>query len=415
MLLEWTTTSLPSPARVNLREAGTSLMLGADEVYGFDGEGRLVTAFRAGRLYKRGLDGRVMEKVRPGGAGRPGYAHRDLDDDEKRLLLSDVCQVAARVLDALPASGKPGYRERLERIVAWDAAAYAGERHRFEATYRPIPILPPDQYMALVLQATEGCHYNQCTFCHFYRGRAFHVKDQDEFRSHVAAVKGLLGAGVRLRHTIFLADANALVMSMERLIPLFEIVGGEFEIAPPGLDGAGLAQWRAAHPEGMVGVQAFLDAFTGRRKTADDFAELAALGLRRVYIGMESGHEPLLRFVRKPSMPDDVRAAVGAAKAAGVRVGVIVMLGLGGDRYAAGHIADTATVVSGLGLDDGDIVYFSPFVDEPGSDYDVLAQEAGIRPLSGTEMRAQEAALRSGLRLAGSPKLARYDVREFIY
>jgi len=60
-----------------------------------------------------------------------------------------------------------------------------------------------------------------------------------------------------------------------------------------------------------------------------------------VYIGMESGHVPLLAFQRKPSMPEDVCVVIHAAKAAGVHVGVIVMLGIGGGVYAAAHVTDT--------------------------------------------------------------------------
>ena len=48
---------------------------------------------------------------------------------------------------------------------------------------RTIPILPPDQYLALVVQATEGCSWNKCTFCAFYKDRPFHIKHEAELRS----------------------------------------------------------------------------------------------------------------------------------------------------------------------------------------------------------------------------------------
>jgi radical SAM superfamily enzyme YgiQ (UPF0313 family) len=289
------------------------------------------------------------------------------------------------------------------------------DRRRFQAVYRPVPILPPDQYLALVLQATEGCHYNQCNFCHFYRQQPFHIKSDAEFRAHVAAVKGFLGAGAQLRRTIFLADANALVIPHPRLLAIFDALNEAFEIAPVCLEGRALARWKVAHPQGIAGVYSFIDAFTGNRKPREQFAELAVLGLRRVYIGMESGHVPLLRFLCKPSMPHDVRHVVNEAKAAGVHVGVIVMLGIGGHRYAAEHVADTVAVVNSLGLDQGDIVYLSEFIDEPGSEYAAQAQAEGIRALGGAEVRAQASAIRAGLRFAEPPKLAVYDIREFIY
>jgi radical SAM superfamily enzyme YgiQ (UPF0313 family) len=293
--------------------------------------------------------------------------------------------------------------------------AYEADRQRFLKTYKPVPILPPDQYLALVLQATEGCHYNRCTFCHFYRGRPFHIKSEPEFRAHVAAVQGFLGAEAGLRRTIFLADANALVIPMPRLIPLFAAINDSFEIAASQLSGAALARWKASHPLGITGIYSFIDAFTGIHKPAEAFAELAARGLRRIYIGMESGHVPLLEWLRKPSMPADVRAVVQAAKSAKVHVGVIVMLGIGGARYAAGHVADTIAVVNTLGLDQDDILYFSEFVDEAGSEYAASAEMDGVQPLTGTAVRAQARAIRAGLRFEHAPKIAAYDIREFLY
>jgi hypothetical protein len=127
---------------------------------------------------------------------------------------------------------------------------------------------------------------------------------------------------------------------------------------------------------------------------------------------METGHVPLLSWLRKPSMPEDVRAVVQAAN---VHVGVIVMLGIGGARYAAGHVADTIAVVNTLGLDAGDILYFSEFVDEAGSEYAARADAAGVRPLTGAERRAQASAIRAGLHFAHAPKIAAYDIREFLY
>jgi len=72
-------------------------------------------------------------------------------------------------------------------------------------------------------------------------------------------------------------------------------------------------------------------------------------------------------------------------------------------------------VINTLALDTGDILYFSEFVDEPGSEYAARAQEAGMRPLTGVEVRAQASAIRTGLRFEHAPKIAAYDIREFLY
>jgi radical SAM superfamily enzyme YgiQ (UPF0313 family) len=52
--------------------------------------------------------------------------------------------------------------------------------------------------------------------------------------------------------------------------------------------------------EQLGGIYAFLDGFSGERKSPEDYAELAQRGLKRVYIGMESGNNDLLHFLKKP-------------------------------------------------------------------------------------------------------------------
>jgi len=415
MIYSFRSPALPTLVRVSVRPESTSVALSLDHALSFDNEGRLLTLFEGGRLYKRGLDNRVIEKWRSWQLGESGRVRRDLDYDDKRRLFMDVYESVCKVAHALPTNAPRDVRRRLERILGWNETAYDVDRTRFQRAYTPVTVLPPDQYLALVLQATQGCHYNQCLFCDFYRDQPFRVRDEDMFRSHIAAVQSFLGEGIRLRRTIFLADANALVIRQARLVRLFEVINACFTIAPARMNKVDLSRWKKQHPDGMTGVYSFLDAFTGKKKSSDDFAQLADLGLRRVYIGMESGHTPLLVFLRKPSMPDDVRETVRAAKAAGVNVGMIVMLGIGGDRYAEGHVRDSLALLNDLPLDAGDMVYFSEFVDEPSSEYAEAAQAEGIQPLSGEAIRQQAKAIRTGLRFPIPPRIAAYDIREFIY
>lgn len=399
------------PVRISFRPGSTTLADG--DTYVFDAAGRLMTASRGERFYKRGLSHRVLEKRRAPARMRHGWHYRDLDAAEKNALIEAALAAAGRVQARLPASAPAGLRERLAALLRWTPAAYAEEARRFQAVYRPVGILPPDQYLSVVLQATEGCHYNRCTFCTFYRDVPFHVKDEAAFRAHIAAVRDLLGDGLSLRRTLFLADANALVVSQRRLVALFRVLNEAFRLAPPGLTERDRAAWAAAEPGRMEGVYAFLDVFSGKPKTGDEFAELAALGLRRVYIGMESGHVPLLAFLEKPSLPDAVQATVEAAHAGGVNVGVIVMTGIGGNRYAAAHVADTAAVLARLDLSSGDLIYFSEFVEAPASVYAERARAAGIQALSAEEQAAQAAAIRRAL--PPGIRTAAYAIREFIY
>lgn len=383
---------------ISLKANALTVMHSTDDVLTYDLSGRLWLRFNSGRTYRRGLDGRVMEKVQ----SAEGRHRRWLSSEEAAALL-DESALRLRRLQQQLAAGAVGWvvppddamLAAIERAARFDARAAAVDQARFTAIYEPIGILPPDQYMALVLQATVGCSFNTCTFCGFYKTQRFRIKSVEEFRAHALAVRAYFGAGLSLRQSIFLGEANALALPYDRLVPLF-------------------AATRELFPERPI--SAFLDAFSGTKKSAGHYHRLAEDGLERVNIGMESGHDPLLRFVRKPGAAQDVIEAVIALKQAGVAVNVIVLVGLGGDRYAEGHVRDTVALLDAMPLDAGDIIYYSDLVEHSATPYPALARAAGIRPLTEPEMQAQRQAIQARLRCgADAPRHAIYDIREWIY
>jgi len=385
---------------------------GRECVFTFDRAGRFFAAWLGQRLYRRALSGRMIEKwtVR---AGPDRVVHRrTLDPREADALLDRAAGAAGRAASALgrgeveliwSATGPISEAEaaRLARAAAaFDAQAARRDARRYAEVYRPVGILPPDQYLALVVQLTEGCHWNRCTFCTFYRDQIFHIKSLQELETHIQAVTAYLGEGVALRRSLFLGEANALCLPTDDLVARLALIN----------------RWFAADGPFPRGMYAFLDVFTGRRKSVEEFAELRAHGLRRVYVGLESGDAELLRFLNKPQRPEQGVELVRTLKAAGLSVGVIVMAGVGGDRFARSHVTRTADILNGLPLDAGDLIYISAFVEYPHSDYERAAREAGLRPLGPLEIRDQIRLLREGMRRGpGAPRVARYDIAEFVY
>jgi len=133
-------------------------------------------------------------------------------------------------------------------------------------------------------------------------------------------------------------------------------------------------------------------------------------------VGLETGHDELLRRLNKPGGAEEGAAFITTLKSAGLQVSVILMVGVGGRRYAERHTSDSLALVSGLPLGEGDIVYLSPFQEEAGSEYARRAAAEGVRPLDDTERRAQYAELRDGIRAAlPGTIVTRYDLREFVY
>ena len=391
----------------------TSVSLAADERYvaSWDLGGRLYSVWRFGHTWRRGLNGLVLYKTRDedavAGSAYDARRRQTLTAEEARPVVDEAAAFAGdavRAMEDSPAewlsSGEAGVNlpiGRLHACARFDAAAAGLDAARFARVYRPIGILPPDQYLSIVLQATEGCSFGSCTFCDLYHD-GYRVKAAEEFSRHVVEVLDYLGESALLRRrSIFLGSANALAVPMPRLVELLDALRRHF-------------------PPPVPPVRAFVDAFTGVRKEAEDYRRLAELGLDRVYVGVESGHDPLLAFVRKPGSSAQAVETARALKAAGVAVGAIVMIGLGGRQFAEGHVADTAAALNAMGLGEGDILYFSDLVEVPGTAYPIVAGRTGLAPLGLRERLAQLEDIKARLAFPGrGPQFARYDIREFVH
>jgi radical SAM superfamily enzyme YgiQ (UPF0313 family) len=375
------------PFTLSVRPESVTASLDTQYVVASDAGGRLYSVYREGHTYRRGLNGRVLHKFQDA----RGRHWEWLPDEQADAIVDAAASLFSRALTlALDSS------EALRRASHFTAPVARQDAERYATVYRPIGILPPDHYLSLVLQLTEGCSFNTCTFCDLYHER-YRVKAAGEFETHVTDVCTWLGASLSLRRrAVFLGAANALAVPMARLVPALELI--RQRLAPPG------------------GIAAFVDGFTGAKKDPDDYRALAARGLRRVYIGLESGHDPLLSFIRKPASRAEAVDTARTAKAAGLQVAAIVMLGLGGDRFAEGHVRDTAVALSDMALGAGDLVYFSDLVEIPDTAYPHRADREGIRPLSADTRAAQREAILAATRCAvPGPQVTRYDVREFVY
>jgi len=380
---------------LSLKRGALTVALDEQTVLAFDRAGRLWSFYSEGHHFRRGLNGSVLAKWT---AERVRHRRR-LQRSEAELVVFRASLVAQTLRKRLEFENRSETAQEVEKVLAraaaFDVAAARADVKGYHQVYRPIGILPPDQYLALVLQLTEGCSFNTCTFCTFYKDRPFRIKSPQELRSHIAAVRAYLGDSMLLRRGVFLADANALVVPQKQMVKLLEVVG----------EALGERQE----------LFAFLDGFSGQKKSADDYAALAKRGLRRVYVGLESGHDPLLSWVRKPGRAADALAAVRQIKAGGVGVGVIVMLGLGGERYATGHVADSVAMLNRMGLGRGDLLYFSEFIPHSTA-YAAKADTPDLRPLPRPLMQAQREAIIGGLKLGEErPQIASYDIREFVY
>ncbi len=394
--------TFPHPATharitLNLQPGAIIISPAYGESYSFDRAGRLLSLFQEGRSLQRTLDHRLLLRQGQGEQRRVELPPAERDGVLTRTFDSLAALRAVMETADLPPDQRALAAEALETVLAMPPAALAEDAEGYRRLFLPVSILPPDQYLALVVQATIGCSWNRCTFCGLYRDRQFRIRGEEEFRRHCEAVRDYFGAGLSLRRGLFLADANALTVPQPRLLRLVNAAQAVFGL-----------------PDGPRPLFSFISAFDTRHKSPADWAALRERGLERVYIGLETGDDELLRFIRKPGSAADAISAVQELKAGGIAVGVIVMVGLGGERFAAQHVANTLATVSAMPLDGADVIYLSAYRPAPLTEYPEEAEAAGITPLTPEEETEQERALQAGLRerLPGT-RVAPYRVEGF--
>jgi hypothetical protein len=271
-------------ATLSLTPEATVIAVSGTRVSSYDLCGRPYVLVRDGWTWRRALDGRLLQK----GSGEDGSRVRRVVPAHEGVSTVEAARGEAEELlgvveteTSLKAPVREQALHRLQRITRMDGAGLRRDAERFGAIYRPVGILPPDQYLALVVQATEGCSWNACSFCELYRNTAFHVKTPDELRGHLAALREYFGESIALRRSLFLADANALCLPHDQLLALLQTLAAEFPLAPA-----------------QRNLYSFVDTWSGARKGPEEYREYARLGLRRVYTGLESGDPELLAWLR---------------------------------------------------------------------------------------------------------------------
>jgi radical SAM superfamily enzyme YgiQ (UPF0313 family) len=185
-------------------------------------------------------------------------------------------------------------------------------------------IRPPSEAFSIILQATVGCSHNRCTFCGAYRDRSFRLKEEETVEADLA----FAAEYCRRQKTLFLADGNGLAMPQARLVSL-------------------LARIRERLPW-VRRVSLYANARDILRRSVDELRQLKGLGMSRLYMGLETGHDPTLAAIAKGSDSREMIAAGQRVREAGIFLSVSVLLGIAGRRDSQAHARATAAVLNAM-------------------------------------------------------------------
>ncbi|MAQ17264.1 MAG: radical SAM protein [Sandaracinus sp.] len=183
---------------------------------------------------------------------------------------------------------------------------------------------PPSEADAYILQATVGCSWNHCTYCDMYRAKTFRVRELAETLADLEEAAAVAGDRIE---KLFVADGDALVLPMDHWRPILHMA-------------------RERLPR-LRRVSCYAMARNVAAKTDAELAELAELGLGRLYIGPESGDDATLKRIAKGDTFEGHVDAARRAKAAGMELSVIALLGIGMDRPEE-HARATAELVTAM-------------------------------------------------------------------
>lgn len=239
-----------------------------------------------------------------------------------------------------------------------------------EYSFEQGPIRPPSEARSLLVRVTRNCPWNRCMFCHLYKGKKFTVRSVSEVKEDIRAIKeccneiknfswklglggsvtkeviqaiyntprfcteGLLSAAAWLYYggnRVFLQDANSLIVKTDRLIDIISFLKDRF----PAIER----------------ITTYGRAKTAARKSQEELKELASAGLSRIHIGLETGYDPLLAYMKKGvTARDHIRGGRKVVES-GISLSEYVILGLGGKRMWRNHALHTAATLNEINPD----------------------------------------------------------------
>jgi len=183
---------------------------------------------------------------------------------------------------------------------------------------------PPSEARSLIFQVTNGCSWNRCTYCEMYTDaqKKFRPRAETEV---LAEIRACAEQGLEPRR-VFLADGDALVLSMRRLRNI-------------------LGEIRASLPS-VSRVSSYCLPSNLKHKSDEDLRELAELGLKVIYVGAESGDDQVLRKIDKGETYATTADALHRSSAAGIKTSVMILNGIGGKALSRQHALASARLVN---------------------------------------------------------------------
>lgn len=183
---------------------------------------------------------------------------------------------------------------------------------------------PPSEARSLILQVTNGCSWNKCTFCEMYTApqKRFRPKPQDQIEQELSSIAA---SGQSIRR-IFLADGDAMTLSTRRLSEILQAINH--------------------YLPNVQRISSYCLPRNLKNKTVEELTELRSLGLSLMYVGCETGDDLMLAKIKKGETYESSLQALLKAQQAGMKRSVMILNGLGGKKYSEQHAVNSARLMN---------------------------------------------------------------------
>ncbi|MBN1546142.1 MAG: radical SAM protein [Syntrophaceae bacterium] len=227
------------------------------------------------------------------------------------------------------------------------------------------PIRPPSEAESLLIRATRNCPWNKCSFCYSYHNSKFSLRSIEEIKkdidvmhdiaSHITEMSWKYGQGGKVNdyvvqmifgsadgfsdayrsiaawlyfggQSVFLQDANTIIMKTPDLVEVLKYIKVKF-------------------PK-VNRITSYGRSKTAAKKTVEEFKQLKEAGLSRIHVGMESGFDTVLEFIKKGETAADHIEGGKRIMGGGISLCEYIIPGLGGTKWSTEHANRTAEVLN---------------------------------------------------------------------
>ncbi len=236
-----------------------------------------------------------------------------------------------------------GWQLQLASRKGWDYVQYIMSLRETD-TFETGPIRPPSEAGSYLIRLTRGCPWNKCAFCRSYRNCSFEIREVTDVEADIdamARIRDAIRSGGSVHDQCDWLVANALSSGGTTAF----LQDGDSLAMKPAAVVRILGHLKKRFPE-ITRITTYARSRTMASRAVEDLIAYRELGLTRIHIGMESGHDPLLETIKKGVTAERHIRGGRRVVEAGIELSEYIMPGLGGRQLSQGHALDSAHVLN---------------------------------------------------------------------